>query len=55
MRRLGLLQDDGERIVLSDRGAFWLHACEDLLSIDYVSKLWGASRRDPWPERAILA
>jgi oxygen-independent coproporphyrinogen-3 oxidase len=55
MSRLGLLQDDGERIVLSDRGAFWLHAWEDLLSIDYVSKLWGASQRDPWPERAILA
>ena len=55
LSRLGLLQDDGERIVLSDGGAFWLHACEDLLSIDYVSKLWGASQRDPWPERAVLA
>ena len=55
MSRLGLLQDDGERIELSDRGAFWLHACEDLLSIDYVSKLWGASQRDAWPERAVLA
>ena len=53
--RLGLLRDDGECIALSDRGAFWLHACEDLLSIDYVSQLWGASRRDPWPERLLLA
>jgi menaquinone C8-methyltransferase len=52
--RLGLLKDDGERIVLSDRGAFWLHACEDLLSIEYVSRLWGASRRDLWPERVTL-
>ena len=55
LSRLGLLRDDGERIELSDRGAFWLHAGEDLLSIDYVGKLWGASQRDPWPERAILA
>jgi hypothetical protein len=55
MSRLRSLQDDGERIVLSDGGAFWLHACEDLLSIDYVSKLWDTSQRDPWPERAILA
>jgi oxygen-independent coproporphyrinogen-3 oxidase len=54
-RWFGLLRDDGERIALSDRGAFWLHACEDLLSIDYISKLWGASRRDLWPERAILS
>lgn len=54
-RWLGLLKDDGERISLSDGGAFWLHACEDLLSIEYASKLWGASRRDLWPERAILS
>jgi oxygen-independent coproporphyrinogen-3 oxidase len=51
---LGFLQDDGERIVLSDRGTFWLHACEDLLSIDYIGKLWGTSRRDLWPEAVIL-
>lgn len=51
---LGFLRDDGERIVLSDRGTFWLHACEDLFSIDYVSKLWGASRRDRWPGKVTL-
>ena len=54
-RRLGLLRDDGERITLSDGGAFWLHAAEDLLSIELVSALWGSSRRDLWPERAILS
>jgi oxygen-independent coproporphyrinogen-3 oxidase len=52
--RLGFLKDDGERILLSDRGSFWLHACEDIVSIDYISKLWGASRRDLWPEKVIL-
>ena len=54
LRWPGLLTDDGERIALSDRGAFWLHAGEDMLSIDYVSTLWGASRRDLWPERVVL-
>ena len=47
-------KDDGERIVLSDRGAFWLHAFEDMFSIDYVSRLWGVSERDPWPEQVLL-
>jgi oxygen-independent coproporphyrinogen-3 oxidase len=51
---LGFLKDDGEWIRLSDRGAFWLHACEDLFSIDYVSKLWGRSKQDPWPDRVVL-
>jgi hypothetical protein len=44
---LGFLSDHGERITLSDRGSFWLHACEDILSIDYISWLWGASTREP--------
>jgi oxygen-independent coproporphyrinogen-3 oxidase len=51
---LGFLEDDGEWILLSDKGAFWLHACQDILSIDYISKLWGTSKRDPWPEKVIL-
>jgi oxygen-independent coproporphyrinogen-3 oxidase len=54
LRLLGFLRDDGDRITLSDRGSFWLHACEDILSIDYISKLWGASKRDQWPEKVIL-
>jgi hypothetical protein len=35
----------GERIVLSDRGAFWLHVFEDVFSIAYVSRLWGSQSR----------
>ncbi|MFB3789437.1 MAG: coproporphyrinogen-III oxidase family protein [bacterium] len=54
LKRLGFLTDDGEWITLSDRGSFWLHACEDILSIDYISKLWGASKRGPWPGKVIL-
>ena len=51
---LGFLKDDGEQIVLSDRGAYWLHAFEDVFSIDYISTLWGTSKHEPWPEKVIL-
>jgi oxygen-independent coproporphyrinogen-3 oxidase len=54
LRLLGFLKDDGERIVLSDSGSFWLHACEDIVSIDYIGKLWGASRRELWPGEVVL-
>ena len=54
LRLLGFLSDDGERITSSDRSSFWLHACEDILSIDYISRLWGASTREPWLERVTL-
>jgi coproporphyrinogen III oxidase-like Fe-S oxidoreductase len=51
----GLIKkDDGEEVVLSNKGIFWLHALEDLFSLDYVSKLWRTSKQDPWPERVVL-
>jgi oxygen-independent coproporphyrinogen-3 oxidase len=46
--------DDGNEIILSDRGTFWLHALEDLFSLDYISKLWGTSKQEPWPEKVVL-
>jgi oxygen-independent coproporphyrinogen-3 oxidase len=51
---LGFLKDDGKEVVLSDRGAFWLHALEDLFSINYIGRLWGDLKQDPWPQRVAL-
>lgn len=50
----GLVTDHGDELVCSDNGAYWLHLLEDLLSIDYISKLWGRSAQDPWPKRVVL-
>ncbi len=52
--RCGFLKDDGELIVLTDRGTYWLHALEDLFSLEYISRLWGTSKQEPWPERVVL-
>jgi len=51
---LGFLKDEGEQIILSDRGTYWLHAFEDIFSIDYISTLWGTSRQEPWPQKVVL-
>jgi coproporphyrinogen III oxidase-like Fe-S oxidoreductase len=50
----GLLRVDGDAVVLSDAGAYWLHVVQDLFSLDYVSRLWGTSKQEPWPERVVL-
>jgi len=50
----GLLKADGDEIVLSDQGIYWLHALQDLFSTDYISKLWGTSKQEPWPEKVVL-
>jgi oxygen-independent coproporphyrinogen-3 oxidase len=54
LSRIGFVRDGGDELVLSDEGIYWLHALQDLFSIAYVSKLWGTSRQDPWPERVRL-
>jgi oxygen-independent coproporphyrinogen-3 oxidase len=52
---LGFLKkDDGDEIVLSDRGTYWLHVLQDLFSIEYVSRLWGTSKQEPWPQEVVL-
>jgi oxygen-independent coproporphyrinogen-3 oxidase len=47
-------KDDGNEVTLSDKGTFWLHALEDLFSLDYIDKLWGTSKQEPWPEKVVL-
>jgi oxygen-independent coproporphyrinogen-3 oxidase len=52
---LGFLEkDDGDEIVLSDNGTYWLHVLQDLFSIEYISQLWGTSKQEPWPEKVVL-
>jgi coproporphyrinogen III oxidase-like Fe-S oxidoreductase len=52
---LGLInKDDGNEVILSGKGIFWLHVLEDHFSLDYISKLWGTSMQEPWPERVVL-
>jgi coproporphyrinogen III oxidase-like Fe-S oxidoreductase len=51
---IGWLEDDGDELVLSDDGIYWLHVLQDLFSIQYVSTLWGTAQQDPWPEKVLL-
>jgi hypothetical protein len=46
--------DDVDEVVLSDRGIYWLHMIEDFFSLDYIGKLWGISKSNPWPENVTL-
>jgi oxygen-independent coproporphyrinogen III oxidase len=51
---LGYLKNGDDQITLTDKGAYWIHAFEDLFSISYINKLWGTSIQNPWPEKVIL-
>jgi hypothetical protein len=47
-------KDDGNEVILSNEGIFWLYALEDLFLLDCIGKLWGTSKQEPWPEKVAL-
>jgi len=54
LERIGFLDNGHDLIRLTDKGAYWIHAFEDFFSIDYINKLWGTSKYNPWPNHVIL-
>ncbi|MEN8119470.1 MAG: coproporphyrinogen-III oxidase family protein [Bacteroidota bacterium] len=54
LNRMGYLRNGHDQIKLSDKGTYWIHAFEDFFSIDYINKLWGTSKINPWPEKVKL-
>jgi oxygen-independent coproporphyrinogen-3 oxidase len=45
-------QDDGYRVTKT--GAYWIHRLQNAYSLNYINRLWGACRREAWPEEIIL-
>ena len=54
MNKVGFLDYRNDMIELNDKGTYWINAFEDFFSISYISKLWGTSKINPWPEKVIL-
>jgi oxygen-independent coproporphyrinogen-3 oxidase len=51
---IGYLSNGSDHIRITDKGNFWIHAFEDFFSIDYINKLWGTAKFNPWPEIVVL-
>lgn len=46
-------EDDGS-IVLNKRGCLWIHLAQNYFALNYVSKIWSAFQKNPWPGRVEL-
>jgi oxygen-independent coproporphyrinogen-3 oxidase len=51
---IGFLKEDNQQVLLTDKGSYWIHAFEDWYSLDFISKLWGNSQNQPWPDKVEL-
>jgi oxygen-independent coproporphyrinogen III oxidase len=45
---------DGESILLTEAGAFWLHLLQNYFALSYVNTLWTVARREPWPQAVAI-
>lgn len=51
---LKMAADEGDQIVLNERGAFWLHLLQNYFALPYINKVWSAARETAYPERIKL-
>ncbi len=53
-RAAGMAEKTSDGYVISPAGAYWIHRLQNEYSLNYINRLWGTCRRDPWPAKAVL-
>lgn len=51
IKYLGLSRQDGNRVELTERGAFYVHLLQNYFILGYINKVWTVAMREPWPEK----
>ncbi len=39
---------------ITDSGAYWIHRIQNEYSLNYINRLWGRCRTEPWPAEVVL-
>jgi oxygen-independent coproporphyrinogen-3 oxidase len=53
-RALGMIREEDGRLLLTERGAFWIHLLQNEVALRAVDRIWGACLRSPWPGEICL-
>lgn len=54
LRLFGLLTKNNSAYQITTSGAYWIHRLQNEYSLNYINRLWGVCRKEPWPQEAIL-
>jgi len=55
IRFLRFIEIEDENIIrLNLKGSHWIHLIQNHYALNYVSKIWAASKSTPWPEKIVL-
>jgi len=50
----GLMERTSKGYTVTKSGAYWIHRLQNEYSLNYINRLWGACRKEPWPETVRL-
>lgn len=53
-RLLGLARKENGGTVVTEKGAYWIHRFQNEYSLNYINRLWGRCRAEPWPDEVRL-
>lgn len=50
----GILERKNGGYCVTDKGAYWIHRLQNEYSLNYINRLWGTCRHEPWPHEVTL-
>jgi coproporphyrinogen III oxidase-like Fe-S oxidoreductase len=50
----GMYTEEEKDLVLTERGAFWIHLVQNYYVLHYIDKVWTVAMREAWPKRIPL-
>ena len=50
----GMMEQRNGGYQVTDSGAFWIHRLQNEYSLNYINRLWGECRKEPWPVQVDL-
>ena len=54
LQKAGMLERRNGGYRVTSSGAYWIHRLQNEYSLDYINKLWGSCRKEPWPKEVAL-
>jgi oxygen-independent coproporphyrinogen-3 oxidase len=54
LQSVGMLQKLNRGYQVTNSGAYWIHRLQNEYSLNYINRLWGACRKEPWPREVRL-
>jgi coproporphyrinogen III oxidase-like Fe-S oxidoreductase len=52
--RMGMMHYRNGSYCVTDRGAYWIHRIQNEYALNYIDRLWGICRSQPWPQEIRL-